>query len=385
MEFIKLAFHNLLRHKLRSMLTLVGIAAAVTALFSIISFNRGFERGLAEEIEKTGLHFMVVPAGCPHEVASLVLHGAVTPKYIQAGVMEEMQGIAGLELISPMLITQLPNPARDRLDMVYGLEMAHITAIKTTWTINGAVPAGSDGILLGAEVAAHDNLNPGDQIRYGDRLFTVTGIIRKTGSQDDAFVYMPIQALQEILSEPGRLTAVGVKVAQPEQLEEITADLTGRVPGIQIVTMNDVLRSLGTLANSAKVLSLSIAAIAMLIGAVGVMNSILMAIFERTQEIGMMRAIGANRQDIFRIIIKETVILTVAGGMTGILFSLIGAGAIEGFVRGIMPYVPSGRLIRFEPWLAASCILFSVILGMAAGVYPSYKASKINPIEAIRG
>ncbi|MCU0557734.1 MAG: ABC transporter permease [Desulfobacterales bacterium] len=385
MAFIKLALSNLMRHKVRSLLTLVGIAASVTVLFSILSFNRGFERGLADEIDKTGIHFMVVPAGCPHEVASLVLHGAVTPKFIDAGIVERMTHIADIELASPMLITQLLNVARGRLDMVHGLEMAHVPQIKTAWRLEGRIPDGEDGILLGSEVAAHDDIRVGDRVRYGNREFSVAGIIAKTGSQDDAFVYMPVTALQAILEKTGGLTAVGVKVSRPERLEDITGELAATVPGIQIVTMNEVMRSLASLANSAKVMSLSIAVIAVLISAVGVMNAILMAIFERTQEIGMMRAVGASRTDIFRIIIKETVLLTVAGGVCGILLSTLMAGMIEGFVRKVMPYVPSGKIIHFEPVLAASCIAFTLVIGVAAGGYPSWKASTINPIEAIRG
>jgi putative ABC transport system permease protein len=115
------------------------------------------------------------------------------------------------------------------------------------------------------------------------------------------------------------------------------------------------------------------------------MNAILMAIFERTREIGMMRAVGASRTDIFRIILKETLLLTAAGGVCGILLSTLGAGMIEGFVRGVMPYVPSGRMIHFDPILAGACILFTLVVGMAAGGYPSWKASTINPIEAIKG
>ena len=385
MAFVKPAFNNLMRHRVRSLLTLVGIAASVTVLFSILSFNRGFERGLADEIDRTGIHFMVVPAGCPHEVASLVLHGAVTPRFIDVGVVEKIAALADVRLVSPMLITQVPNVDRDRLDMVYGLDMSHIPEIKAGWRIEGRIPDGDDGVLLGAEVAAHDGIGVGQSIRYGGRDFTVSGIVGRTGSQDDAFVYMPVAALQAILDKTGGLTAAGVKVSRPERLDEITGELAAKVPGIQIVTMNEVMRSLSTLANSAKVLSLSIAVIAVLISAVGVMNSILMAIFERTREIGMMRAIGASRADVFRIIIKETVLLTAAGGGSGVLISTLGAGVIEGFVRKVMPYVPSGRMIHFDPLLAAGCVVFTLLVGMAAGGYPSWKASTINPIEAIKG
>jgi putative ABC transport system permease protein len=385
MEFARLALNNLMRHKVRSLLTLGGIAAAVTVLFSILSFNRGFERGLANEINKTGIHFMVVPVGCPHEVASLVLHGAVTPKFIDAGVVARIKQIADIELVSPILVTQLPNVARGRLDLVYGLDMTHIPKIKTLWRLEGQIPDDAGGILLGSEVAAHDDTRVGDRVRYGDRDFTVSGIVAKTGGQDDAFVYMPVTALQAILEKTGGLTAVGVKVSRSERLEEITEELAATVPGIQIVTMNEVMRSLASLANSAKVMNLSIAVIAVIISAVGVMNSILMAIFERTQEIGMMRAVGASRADIFRIIIKETILLTGAGGAGGILLATLMAGMIEGFVRKVMPYVPSGEIIRFEPLLAAGCVVFTLVVGVVAGGYPSWKASTINPIEAIRG
>jgi putative ABC transport system permease protein len=161
--------------------------------------------------------------------------------------------------------------------------------------------------------------------------------------------------------------------------------LSENIPGVQIVTMGQIMDTIANLASSAKVLSLSIAVIAILISAVSVMNSILMAIFERTQEIGMMRAIGASRFDTFRIIIKETLVLTTAGGAAGLIIANIGSTAIEGFVKSFMPYVPAGELITFDPSLAALCIMFSIVLGILAGIYPAWKASKITPIEAIKG
>lgn len=385
MPFLKLAFKNLLRHKIRSLLTLVGIAASVAVLFSIISFNRGFEKGLTKELERTGIHFMVVPSGCPHEVASLVLHGAVIPKFLDLNVFEKIKEIKGIDLASPLLVTQLPNPERGRVDLVYGMEMSHLKRLKPAWEIEGAIPETDDAVIVGSEIAGHDNVKIGDTIFYNKKPFKVSGILKKTGSQDDAFLYMPVKALQEIMKRPDGATAIGVKVSAPELLNQITEELSMKIPGIQIVTMSQVMKSLASLASSAKILSLSIAVIAILISAVGVMNSILMAIFERTQEIGMMRAIGASKFDIFRIIIKETTMLTAVGGLTGIFISVIGSGVIEGFVRSFMPYVPSGRMITFELWLAGLCILFSLLVGIFSGLYPAWKASRINPIEAIKG
>ncbi len=385
MEFIKLAVNNLLRHKVRSILTLVGIAASVAVLFSIISFNRGFERGLIDELDRTGIHFMIVAAGCPHEVASLVLHGTIMPKYIDTKILEIVSNTEGVELASPMLIAQLANHKENRLDLVHGLLMEHAMQLKPEWQFTGTIPIDDTGVILGSEVAAHDNVQLGDPIEYDGRQFMVSAILKSTGSQDDAFVYMPIRALQEILQKPDGLTAIGVKVSAAARLDSVIEELTNTIPGVQIVTMSDVFQSLASLADSAKVLSMSIAVIAVLISAIGVMNSILMAIFERTKEIGMMRAIGASRFDVFRIIIKETTMLTIVGGISGILLAVFAAGLIEDFVRSFMPYVPSGRMIHFDPWLAGACIAFSMVIGLVAGGYPAWKASRITPIEAIRG
>ncbi|MFZ5775569.1 MAG: ABC transporter permease [Thermodesulfobacteriota bacterium] len=387
MRFLPLAIHNLLRHRIRSLLTVVGIAASVAVLFSIVSFNRGFEEGLNREVARTGLHFMVVPSGCPHEVAALVLHGAVIPSYLDQQVLGRVRDSKDIEIASPMLVVQTPNPERDRVDLLHGMEMADLSRLKPQWRIKGRVPAAPGEALLGAEVAGHDQTAIGSTLRYpaADRPITVVGILEKTGGQDDAFVYLPLQTVQQMVRKPSSISAIGVRVKNPERVEAAARAVSENIPGIQIVTMNQVVASLGTLASAAKVLSLSIAAIAVLISAVGVMNSILMAIFERTSEIGMIRAMGASRSDVFRIVLKETVLLTLIGGLAGVALAVAGAGLIEAFVRKFMVYVPAGRMIAFDPRLAVSCIAFSVGMGVFSGIYPAWRAAKINPIEAIKG
>lgn len=385
--YLKLAIKNLLRHRTRSALTILGIAASVGVLFSVLSFNRGFNEGLAEELERTGLHFMVVPSGCAHEVAALVLHGAVIPKFLDTGVMQHLQETDGIAMATPILVAQRPNPQKERVDLIYGVDMDVLSAIKPSWEIEGEIPAKGNEILLGHEVAEHEGLKPGDVFTETDdgTPLVIAGIVGLTGSQDDAFVYLPIQTAQQMLERPGAATAIGVKVSDPERMNEITDALTAAVPGIQIVTMGQVMNSISNLAASARALSLAIVLIAVLISAVGVMNSILMSVFERSQEIGMMRAVGASRRDVFRIILEETTILSLAGGIFGIAISTLGSKLIEAFVRSVMPFVPTGSLISFDPFLALGSILFIMAIGLCAGLYPACKASKIHPVEAIKG
>ena len=386
-SFLKLAAKNIFRHSTRSALTMLGIAASVGVLFAVLSFNKGFNEGLIVELERTGLHFMVVPSGCAHEVAALVLHGAVIPKFLDTGVMEQVEATAGIDLATPILVAQLPDQQRGKVDLIYGVDMRVLAAIKPGWEITGSIPRHEHEVLLGYEVAQHDNLGPGDRFSSpaeGIDL-VVAGIVGYTGSQDDAFVYLPITTAQHLVGQPQAATAIGVKVDDPTVIGAITESLTSTVPGIQIVTMSEVMNSVTNLAAAARALSLSIVLIAILISAVGVMNSILMAVFERTQEIGMMRAVGASRWDVFRIILSETTILALIGGVVGIVLSTLGARMIEAFVRSVMPFVPSGDLIRFEPTVALGSVAFIFVIGLCAGIYPAVKASKINPVEAIKG
>ncbi|MDH3869844.1 MAG: FtsX-like permease family protein [Desulfuromonadales bacterium] len=385
--YLKLSIKNLLRHRTRSALTMLGIAASVGVLFSVLSFNAGFNEGLAKELDRTGLHFMVVPSGCAHEVAALVLHGAVIPKFLDTSVMKHLQETDGIAMATPILVAQLPNPEKERIDLIYGVDMQVLSAIKPGWEIEGVIPTQPNEILLGHEVADHEGIKPGDvfsETADGKPLI-VAGIVELTGSQDDAFVYLPIETAQKLLEKPDAATAIGVKVNNPAKMSEITDVLTAAVPGIQIVTMGQVMNSISNLAASARALSMAIVLIAILISAVGVMNSILMSVFERTQEIGMMRSVGASRKDVFRIILEETAILSVTGGLLGIIIATLGSKLIETFVRSVMPFVPSGNLISFDPLFALGSVLFIMVIGIGSGLYPAAKASKINPVEAIKG
>lgn len=386
-SFFTLALRNLLSNKTRTILTLIGISMSIAIFFSIVSFNRGFEKGLYRELERTGIHFMVVPSGCPHEVASLVLHGAVIPKYLDVAILEKIKNHDGIELASPLLVAQVPNKAKDRVDLAYGMDMTHLKKLKPGWTISGKIPENDEEVLVGKEISDHDRLLPGSILHYPDKglELKVSGIVERTGSQDDAFIYMPISLLQRILGKKDGITAIGARVSDSARLNDISENLSSVVPGIQIVTMGQVLSSLTNLAGSAKTLSLSIASIAIFVSAVGVMNTILMAVFERIQQIGMMRAIGASRFDIFRIIITETLILILSGGVSGIILSAAGSRFLENVVRRVMPFVPAGNMIEFEPDLAFMCIVFSIIIGIISGLYPAWKASRIHPIEAIKG
>ena len=157
------------------------------------------------------------------------------------------------------------------------------------------------------------------------------------------------------------------------------------MPDIQVVTMAQVTGTIMNLVGSARSLLFSVIAIAIVISAAGITNTLLMSVNERTREIGMMKAIGAEGTHIAVLLLAETVIITALGGVIGVVAALAGSGLIETFVRGIIPYAPSGSFVSFDPLLVSGCLVFSVGLGLLCGLYPAVKSARLSPMEAIRG
>lgn len=240
---------------------------SIAVFFSILSFNKGFEREIDRQLKKTGAHFMIVPSGCPYEVATLVLHGSILPKFLEDDVLEKVRAIERLELVSPALVTQLPNPEAGRVDTIYGIDMADVLDLKPEWQIDGSLPADKFEILVGSTAANFYKLKPGDEITYTieNRKFKVAGILKETMTQDDAFVYMHIQTLQEIINKPQAVTAIFVRAKDPAMLEDIIGDIYLKVKSAEIITMGEIIESISTIVSSARTLSLSIAIIVIFI------------------------------------------------------------------------------------------------------------------------
>jgi len=129
---------------------------------------------------------------------------------------------------------------------------------------------------------------------------------------------------------------------------------------------------------------LSIAIIAILIAMVGVINTILTSVWERMQEIGILKTVGAMPWDIFKLIWTETLILCITGGILGVVFALILARGTDILVRNVLPYAPGGGLVLIDTKLVLITLAVILGIGLLSGIYPAWRAGRIRPLEAIR-
>ena len=386
-SWFRLAMQNMLRRRLRTLATILGVAIAVAALFSLMSFQRGYQAGMQGELDRLGAHVLVVPKGCPYDAASIALHGASWPCYLKESYLAQVRATEGVALAAPLLMNALYD-AQGEQAVYLGAE-PELPAVKKGWHIQGRFPIQGRECLVGATVARHGNLKLGQTFALpalDGQTGQVVGILEPTQGADDTFIYLPLATAQTLFKRPHQLTHVLVRLSDPDQLDKVVAGLRGCEAGMDmnIVPLAHLFRSIQGLVSSTRALLLCVLIVALLVAGAGVSNTILMAVTERTREIGVMRAIGASRTDIFRLIWLEAMQVCVAGGVVGVLMALLGSGQVENWLRARLPFSPTTALVHPEASVAALCLLGAMILGSVSGLLPAWRAAQLSPVESIQ-
>jgi putative ABC transport system permease protein len=374
-----------MRRHVRTSLTIAGVAIAIAVLFSLLAFNAGYEKQLSGELGSMGINMLAVPKGCPYEAASLIIHGGVIPKYLSYDDLEHVRNIDGVEIASPMLLQQFFKD--DKPHIVYGINIDDQKLLKPWWKVEGRYfTKDEDGVMVvGRSLAEKENLKVGQVLEFTAAKVptTIVGILERTGTQDDEFHFLPLASSQKIFGKEGQITTIAVKVKDVSQISAIGKKME-QIPDIQVVTMTQIQGTIMNLVGSAQTLLFSVIIIALFISAVGIMNTLIMSVNERTREFGMMKAVGASGWDVSRLIVVETLMITLIGCAVGLIVSFAGSKLVESFVRSVIPYAPSGNLIVIEPWLIFACIGFALVIGLLCSIYPAIKSARLTPMEAMR-
>jgi putative ABC transport system permease protein len=381
---LRLVLANLWMKKARTVLTVAGLAIATGTLFSLISFQRGYERGLQRELEQLGAHVLVVPKGCPYDAASLALHGANWPCYLKQSYLVQVEQTAGVAVAAPAFMAANKSGRRE---VIVGITEQYIQ-LRPHWTMSGSFPGGANEVLLGAEVARRLHAVVGQTLALKTikGSVTVAGILNPTAGPDDEFAFAPLAAVQRALGRPGLLTHILVKLKSPEMLDTAVEGLRGCDAGMQmnIVPLAHLFETIRNVSTSAKVLLAGLATVAFLVAGTGLANTMFMAVFERTREIGVLRAVGASQVQVFALLTLEATTAGVIGAACGVLASLAGSSIIESYVRGQIPYAPGSSLITMDFSALLLSAGFAVVVSAVAGLIPAIRAARLDPIQAFR-
>lgn len=391
MKTLAISYKNLKRKKIRTALTIGGVAIAVAVLVSLLGFDAGYQRGLDKDIDKLGYHLLVTAKGCPYEAATLMLKGGGGLRYMSDEVYKRIVTDKRIDKITPQLVSSVYNQegpgGRGAFALYMGIEKSYLELKPWSKFKSGGwfSDPDADEAIMGYEAAEVEQRLVGDKIFIPGRekVLTVVGIFERTGTQDDGITFIPLATAQRIFELPGKLTGIGIKLKNIQTISEFEEDLYNE-PGIQVVSLAQVRGTILNLVSSARVMASSIALIAIFIAIIGVTNTILMSVFERTREIGVMKALGASAFDVFKIIWLETVLMCFLGGVLGIVLAFLGSNVAEQIIRHILPYTPAGKIVYIKLPVLWLSLLATVVMGLVAGTYPALRASIMKPIEAIR-
>jgi putative ABC transport system permease protein len=391
MKIYQVAYKNLLRKKVRSGLTLLGIALSAWVLVSLFGFNRGYEQALNRDIDNMGFQVLVTAKGCPYEAATLMLKGGTGLRYMNESITGDILQHSEVERITPMLMAAIFDPNKGEsggISAFLGIDPSTYPEMKSYLKFQqGAwfTDPESYEAVMGYEAAELEQREVGDKLLIPEKEIelTVVGVLSRSGTQDDGTIFVPLRTVQKIFEQEEKLTAIGVKIKKDANISLVEQKLYD-LPDVQVVSLAQVKDTIMNLISTAKMMVFSIALIAILIAMLGVVNTILMSVFERFQEIGIIKSIGAMPWDVFKLIWVETVILCLLGGALGIGFSFVLAKITETLIRRLLPYTPTGSLVSISGGLALVTMAMVLGIGIVSGLYPAWRAARVRPLESIR-
>lgn len=387
-------------NKMRSFLTVLGIVIGIMAVVIMVAVGETVQQSITDQFSSLGTNTLMIRAGAAQSAGirsgnrmTLTLDDAEfigqLPDVAAVSPVENSgaQVVYGNQNWSTSMVGVYPGYA-----MVQNIEMQH----GSFFDMN-AVKSAATYAVIGPDTAEELGMpkNPvGEIIRVRNTPMTVIGVTKakgdsSMGSQDD-MVIIPITTLKKRLSGsrfPNAVQMISVKLYQDADNDIVTGQITellrsrhklkdGAEDDFQITDMKQVMETLETVSSYLTLLLVAIAAVSLLVGSIGIMNMMLVSVAERTREIGIRKAIGAQESSIIIQFLSESILISFIGSMFGLI---LGVGLSQGVGRFILHYN-----VPFSIWPVVVSISVAIVVGLASGVMPAIKAAKLNPIDSLR-
>jgi putative ABC transport system permease protein len=371
MYFVTVAAKNLRRRRARSLLTVFGVAVGIQAMVALISIAWGFEKSFEYAYTARGTDLIIARAAS-RNVAPAPFDESLKAELLQ---MPRIQAVAGM--LSEMLsVDDTPSL------FVFGWESKsflwnHLTLLEGRWPQDEQESA----VVLGSLAVDITGKRVGDTVQIELSDFTVTGIYESNALIENGAVIMGLSQMQRMTEQEGQVNFFNVKLdagAGPEDVEVLRQRIRKQFPGMTAFTTGELAKHTAAI-KMAKAMGWATSVIALLVGAIAVLNTVLMSVFERTREIGVLLALGWHRRLILGLILCESVLLSIAGGMLGIVVGTVAVrllqttDALRGKIEG-----------EISISLIAVVMLTALALGVLGGFYPAYRAARLQPAEALR-
>ncbi len=400
---ILLALRSIRRNLMRSFLTILGIVIGVSAVITMVTLGNGATKAVQTQISSLGTNLLQVRPG--QRMGPGGGTGAPSFKDTDADVIA--QQIGGILAVAPEARTSATVVAggRNWTTSVIGSTNAWLQT--GNWTVQAGgrtftdpeLRAGAAVCLIGETIRRelYGGRDPvGEQLRVKAFSCEVVGVLGSKGqgafgNDQDDMVLIPLKTLQRRVTGNTRVTTLLVSMQDGSDPTRVKSALTQLLRELRKLSdtdednfnVLDTKQLADTFAGTTKVMTTllgAVAAVSLLVGGIGIMNIMLVTVTERTREIGIRKAIGAERSSIITQFLIEAAVICGIGGLIG-----IGIGYVGTMIAGkLMENVFEGMILTPDPMIAIGAFLFSVVLGILFGMFPAIKASGLQPVEALR-
>lgn len=371
MTFLTVVTRGLMRRPVRTGLTLVGISIGIAAVVALVGISRGFESSWATGMKTRGTDVVVSNMG-----------SALTPKPFSASVVDRIAPLPHVAETCALLVDLISVEKADM--MIVSARQWGGFSWKNLKVVSGRLPndAAEKAVVLGKTAAEVLQKKIGDSLQLETEELAVVGIVDGGAVVENGSVILSLPLFQQLTGNEGKINIIDLRVTPgttKDEVNRLCEQITGVVPEARAVVAGEHIRD-SQAYKMISAMSWGTSLLAVLVGVLGVMNTMLMTVFERTQEICVLLAIGWKRSRIVRMILWESALLGFLGGIGGVLVGVVGVK--------ILVHTPAIRGL-LEPDLNLELLIYAVgiavVVGVFSGLYPAWRSSRLTPSHALHG
>jgi putative ABC transport system permease protein len=372
MRFWTFIARNMSNRKARTTLTVLGLSVGIAAVMILTGIAWGFERSFLAIYQSKGIDLVVVRGGISNQLSS----------NLDASLAAEVRQVAGVLEVAPIIMDTVSFEDKNLVTVLANGWEGGSRLFRGVRLLEGRALRPGDGkvVMLGRVLKLNLGKQVGDVLEIAGESFQVVGIFESDSLFENGGLIVPLPELQRMMGRQGQVT--GFVVASNDSdygsVAKLARRIENKIPGVAAVPARDYVQS-DLQIRLTKTMAWATTAVALILGSIGLLNTMVMAVFEKTAEVGLLRALGWRRRRVLALILGEALVLGMLGALVGTTLAYLGVRALlllptsQGFIDPNLP-----------PGVVGIGLAMGIGLSLLGGLYPALRASMLNPTEALR-